>query len=107
MILLLCILCREFAISGLRMAVATKGQVVEADSGGKLKTFVQLNAIGWLIGARMLEQQAASARRTPEGQAAARLAASARAEAASWEGIPAGPRSVQSLVNKPLTLKEL
>ena len=30
--------------------------IVEADSGGKLKTFVQLNAIGWLIGARMLEQ---------------------------------------------------
>ncbi|MSU48745.1 MAG: CDP-diacylglycerol--glycerol-3-phosphate 3-phosphatidyltransferase [Opitutus sp.] len=54
MVLLLCILCREFAISGLRMAVATKGQVVEADSGGKVKTFVQLNAIGWLIGARML-----------------------------------------------------
>ncbi len=54
MMLLLCILCREFAISGLRMAVAVKGQVVEADSGGKIKTFVQLNAIGWLIGARML-----------------------------------------------------
>ena len=54
MMLLLCILCREFAISGLRMAVAVKGQVVEADSGGKVKTFVQLNAIGWLIGARML-----------------------------------------------------
>jgi CDP-diacylglycerol--glycerol-3-phosphate 3-phosphatidyltransferase len=54
MVLLLCILCREFAISGLRMAVAIKGKVVEADSGGKVKTFVQLNAIGWLIGARML-----------------------------------------------------
>jgi len=54
MVLLLCILCREFAISGLRMAVAVKGQIVEADTGGKVKTFVQLNAIGWLIGARML-----------------------------------------------------
>lgn len=53
MLLLLCILCREFAISGLRMAVAVKGQVVEADTGGKIKTFVQLNAIGWLIGAKM------------------------------------------------------
>jgi CDP-diacylglycerol--glycerol-3-phosphate 3-phosphatidyltransferase len=52
--LLLCILCREFAISGLRMAVAVKGQVVEADAGGKVKTFVQLNAIGWLLGTRML-----------------------------------------------------
>jgi CDP-diacylglycerol--glycerol-3-phosphate 3-phosphatidyltransferase len=56
MMLLLCILCREFAISGLRMATAVKGQVVEADAGGKVKTFVQLNAIGWLIGARMLER---------------------------------------------------
>ncbi len=54
MMLLLCILCREFAISGLRMAAAVKGHVVEADAGGKVKTFVQLNAIGWLMGARML-----------------------------------------------------
>lgn len=52
-ILLLCILCREFAISGLRMATAAKGLVVEADAGGKIKTFVQLNAIGWLMGAKM------------------------------------------------------
>lgn len=54
MLLLLCILCREFAISGLRMATAAKGLVVEADAGGKVKTFVQLNAIGWLMGAKML-----------------------------------------------------
>lgn len=54
MVLLLCILCREFAISGLRMAVAVKGLEVPADMGGKVKTFVQLNAIGWLMGARML-----------------------------------------------------
>jgi CDP-diacylglycerol--glycerol-3-phosphate 3-phosphatidyltransferase len=54
MLLLLCILCREFAISGLRMAAAVNGQVVEADAGGKVKTFVQMNAIGWLMGARML-----------------------------------------------------
>jgi CDP-diacylglycerol--glycerol-3-phosphate 3-phosphatidyltransferase len=56
MMLLLCILAREFAISGLRMAVAIKGQVVEADAGGKVKTFVQLNAIGWLMGAEMLSR---------------------------------------------------
>jgi len=53
MMLLLCILGREFAISGMRMAAATKGVVIEADLGGKVKTFVQLNAIGWLLGARM------------------------------------------------------
>jgi CDP-diacylglycerol--glycerol-3-phosphate 3-phosphatidyltransferase len=56
MMLLLCILCREFSISGLRMAAAMKGQMVEADTGGKVKTFVQLNAIGWLMGAKMLSQ---------------------------------------------------
>ena len=56
MMLLLCILCREFAISGLRMAAALKGETVDADTGGKVKTFVQLNAIGWLMGARMLSQ---------------------------------------------------
>lgn len=56
MVLLLCILGREFAISGMRMAAAKKGLVVEADLGGKVKTFVQLNAIGWLLGSRMLSQ---------------------------------------------------
>jgi CDP-diacylglycerol--glycerol-3-phosphate 3-phosphatidyltransferase len=53
MVLLLCILCREFGISGMRMAAAMKGIAIEADSGGKVKTFVQLNAIGWLLGSRM------------------------------------------------------
>lgn len=55
MLIVLCILAREFAISGLRMAAAVKGITVEADTGGKVKTFTQLNAIGWLLGARMLE----------------------------------------------------
>jgi CDP-diacylglycerol--glycerol-3-phosphate 3-phosphatidyltransferase len=56
MMLLLCILGREFAVSGMRMAAATKGQVIVADVGGKVKTFVQLNSIGWLLGARMMKQ---------------------------------------------------
>ena len=56
MLLLLLIIAREFTISGLRMAAATKGLVVEADAGGKVKTFVQLNAIGWLLGARMFQK---------------------------------------------------
>lgn len=55
MLLLLCILAREFTISGLRMAAAVKGITIEADAGGKLKTFVQLNAIGWLLGAKMFD----------------------------------------------------
>ncbi len=53
MLLLLLIIAREFTISGLRMAAATRGLVVEADAGGTVKTFVQLNAIGWLLAARM------------------------------------------------------
>ena len=56
MMLLLCILGREFLVSGMRMAAATKGKVVEADLGGKVKTFVQLNSIGWLLGAQMMQQ---------------------------------------------------
>ena len=54
MLLVLCIIGREFLISGLRMVAASKGVVVEADAGGKVKTFLQLNAIGWLLGWRML-----------------------------------------------------
>ena len=53
MVALLCILTREFAISGLRMVAASKGIVMEADTSGKLKTFAQMNAIGWLLGAKM------------------------------------------------------
>ena len=56
MLLLLCILGREFMVSGMRMAAATKGLVVEADQGGKVKTFVQLNAIGWLLAVKMMAQ---------------------------------------------------
>lgn len=54
MLLVLCIIGREFLISGLRMVAATKGVVVEADAGGKFKTFLQLNAIGWLLGWKMI-----------------------------------------------------
>ncbi|MBP6864535.1 MAG: CDP-diacylglycerol--glycerol-3-phosphate 3-phosphatidyltransferase [Candidatus Didemnitutus sp.] len=54
MLLWMCILSREFAISGMRMAAAVRGITIEADTSGKVKTFVQLNAIGWILGARML-----------------------------------------------------
>ncbi len=56
MLLVLCILAREFTISGLRMAAAVQGITIEADTGGKVKTFTQLNAIGWLLGARMFQR---------------------------------------------------
>lgn len=54
MLLVLCVIGREFLISGLRMVAASKGVVVEADASGKFKTFLQMNAIGWLLGWRML-----------------------------------------------------
>lgn len=61
MFALLAILTREFGMSGLRMIAASKGLVVEADKSGKIKTFTQLNAIGWLLGARMFGQDFGSA----------------------------------------------
>jgi CDP-diacylglycerol---glycerol-3-phosphate 3-phosphatidyltransferase len=45
----LIILVREFLISGMRMVAATKGVVVAAERGGKLKTVIQLVAIGVLL----------------------------------------------------------
>ncbi len=67
MTVVLCILCREFIVSGLRMAAAAKGIVIEADAGGKIKTFVQLNAIGWLLGARMFANDFGGLFRGAEG----------------------------------------
>ena len=45
----LIILVREFLISGMRMVAASKGVVVAAERGGKLKTVIQLIAIGVLL----------------------------------------------------------
>lgn len=52
-------LCREFLVSGMRMVAAAKGVVVPADSGGKTKTVSQMIAIGCLLAAPMLEDDAA------------------------------------------------
>jgi CDP-diacylglycerol--glycerol-3-phosphate 3-phosphatidyltransferase len=49
------ILCREFLITGLRLVAAAQGQVLEAEGWGKLKTFLQILAIGHLIGLRAYE----------------------------------------------------
>ncbi len=48
-------LCREFLVSGMRMAAASKGVVVPADRGGKTKTLTQLIALGFLLAAPMIE----------------------------------------------------
>jgi CDP-diacylglycerol--glycerol-3-phosphate 3-phosphatidyltransferase len=47
-------LCREFLVSGMRMAAASKGVVVPADRGGKTKTLTQLIALGFLLAAPMV-----------------------------------------------------
>ena len=49
------ILCREFLITGLRLVAAASGQVLEAEGLGKIKTFLQILAIGHLIGLRAYE----------------------------------------------------
>jgi CDP-diacylglycerol--glycerol-3-phosphate 3-phosphatidyltransferase len=50
---------REFLVSGIRMAAASKGVVVPADRGGKTKTLTQLIAIGFLLATPMLERDVA------------------------------------------------
>ncbi len=45
----LIIIVREFLISGMRMMAASKGVVVAAERGGKLKTLIQLIALGILL----------------------------------------------------------
>ncbi len=45
----LIILVREFLVSGMRMMAASKGVVVAAERGGKLKTIIQLIAVSVLL----------------------------------------------------------
>lgn len=44
----LVLLSREFAVSGLRMMAAQQGITLAAETGGKIKTFIQLFTIGVL-----------------------------------------------------------
>ncbi|MGD1030573.1 MAG: CDP-diacylglycerol--glycerol-3-phosphate 3-phosphatidyltransferase [Opitutaceae bacterium] len=53
-LLALVTLCREFMVTGMRMAAAAKGVIVAADRGGKSKTLTQLIALGFLLGAPMI-----------------------------------------------------
>jgi CDP-diacylglycerol--glycerol-3-phosphate 3-phosphatidyltransferase len=49
--LLLAILGREFLVTGIRLVAASKGVVVAADRGGKIKTVVQILAVGAFLAA--------------------------------------------------------
>lgn len=46
--IVLVLLARDFAVTGLRMQAAQQGVTLAAESGGKIKTFVQLLTIGVL-----------------------------------------------------------
>ncbi|MBK9990742.1 MAG: CDP-diacylglycerol--glycerol-3-phosphate 3-phosphatidyltransferase [Verrucomicrobia bacterium] len=55
LVMVLLTLCREFLISGMRMIAATQGVVVAAERGGKIKTVMQLIAVGFLLFVPALE----------------------------------------------------
>ncbi|HEU5079363.1 MAG TPA: CDP-diacylglycerol--glycerol-3-phosphate 3-phosphatidyltransferase [Opitutaceae bacterium] len=59
MVLVLIILVREFLVSGMRMMAASKGVVVAAERGGKLKTLIQLVATGVLLFVPILQKDLA------------------------------------------------
>jgi len=48
-LMVLLILTREFMVSGLRMMAAARGVVMAAEWGGKLKTIIQMTALGFLM----------------------------------------------------------
>lgn len=52
--LVLLILGREFLITGMRLVAATKGVVVAAERGGKMKTLTQIISIGAFLFADMV-----------------------------------------------------
>jgi CDP-diacylglycerol--glycerol-3-phosphate 3-phosphatidyltransferase len=52
--LVLMVIAREFTISGLRMMAATRGVVMAAEGGGKIKTIIQLTALGCLLAEPMV-----------------------------------------------------
>jgi CDP-diacylglycerol--glycerol-3-phosphate 3-phosphatidyltransferase len=53
MLMVLMMITREFMISGLRMMAATRGVVMAAELGGKLKTIIQLTSLGCFLGEPM------------------------------------------------------
>lgn len=53
-LLILLVLTREFLVSGLRMIAASRGVVVAAEVGGKVKTGFQMTALGFLLGEQMV-----------------------------------------------------
>jgi CDP-diacylglycerol---glycerol-3-phosphate 3-phosphatidyltransferase len=65
MLMVLLVLMREFLISGLRMMAATRGVVLAAERGGKVKTVIQMTALGFLLCERMLARDVARVSSVP------------------------------------------
>ena len=59
MLIFLIMLTREFMISGLRMMAAARGVVMAAERGGKVKTIIQMTALGFLLGEPMFARDLA------------------------------------------------
>ena len=59
MLMFLIMLTREFMISGLRMMAAARGVVMAAERGGKVKTIIQMTALGFLLGEPMFARDLA------------------------------------------------
>jgi len=71
MLLVLVVVTREFMISGMRMMAAARGVVMAAERGGKIKTIIQLTALGFLLAEPMLARDAPAVSPWPLGGVAA------------------------------------
>jgi CDP-diacylglycerol---glycerol-3-phosphate 3-phosphatidyltransferase len=69
MLLVLLVVTREFMISGLRMMAAARGVVMAAERGGKIKTIIQLTALGFLLAEPMVARDLSAVSRWPLGGA--------------------------------------
>ena len=65
MLMVLLVVTREFMVSGLRMMAAARGVVMAAERGGKVKTIIQLTALGFLLGQQMFARDLSRALSQP------------------------------------------
>lgn len=57
MLMFLLVLTREFVITGMRLVAALQGVVVAAEKGGKLKTIMQIVALGTFLFVPVLQRE--------------------------------------------------
>ncbi len=68
-LMILLVLTREFMVSGLRMMAAARGVVMAAERGGKVKTIIQMTALGFLLAEPMFARDLAPVAPFPLGGA--------------------------------------